>query len=212
MNRSIRNSFIRRILGLTPSSADNWLRYRNYIDVHPLAIIAPSATIQISKLPKEPRIMLTIGENSHIYANFALTNENSSITIGSGCQIGTSSIIAATNLEIGNDVIVSWGCTFLDSNNHALKWSQREQDAALGRESYKQTKGTSISALHDWSNVSTEPIKIGSRSYIGMNVIVLKGVTVGEEAVIGAGSVVRNDLPPKSISIGNPSKITGYVK
>ena len=108
-------------------------------------------------------------------------------------------------------MIVSWGCTFLDSNNHALTWTQRSKDVALGRESYKNTNGTSISALHEWSNVSTAPIKIGSRSYIGMNVTVLKGVTVGEEAVIGAGSVVRNDLPPKSISLGNPSIITGYV-
>jgi acetyltransferase-like isoleucine patch superfamily enzyme len=209
--KRVLNSIFRKMLGLNPSAGENWLLFKDYLDIHPTAIIAPSASLQISKLPKEPKIMVTIGENSHIYANFALLNENSTISIGSNCQIGASSILAATHLEIGNDVIVSWGCTFLDSNNHSLDWSLRKSDVANGRESYVKTNGKSISAFHDWSKVSTEPINIGSRSYIGMNVTILKGVTVGEEAVIGAASVVRSNLPPKSISLGNPSTVIGYV-
>jgi galactoside O-acetyltransferase len=204
-------SLIRRITGATPLATENWDRYKLYLEIDPTAIISPSASIVISHLPEIPRIMVRIGANSHIAANIALTTQNASVNIGSECQIGASNIIAASEITIGNSVIISWGCTFLDSNNHALNWEGRKNDVLNGIESYKLTNGKSISILHDWTSAQTEPIFIGSRSYIGMNVSILKGVKVGDEAVIGAASVIRRDVPPKSISIGNPSVIIGYT-
>lgn len=51
------------------------------------------------------------------------------------------------------------------------------------------------------------PIRIGAGSWIGQNVVVLPGVTVGERAIIGANSVVTTDLPPCSIAVGAPARV-----
>jgi len=55
-----------------------------------------------------------------------------------------------------------------------------------------------------------KPTKIGDRVWIGANVTILKGVTIGNDAVIGAGSVVTKDIPEKAIAVGNPAKVIKY--
>lgn len=55
------------------------------------------------------------------------------------------------------------------------------------------------------------PVSIGNNVWFGSNVIVLKGVTIGQDAVIGAGCVVNKDVPNGSIVIGNPMHIVGSV-
>lgn len=57
-----------------------------------------------------------------------------------------------------------------------------------------------------WDVVKEAPIIIKDKAWIGMNVIVLKGVTIGEGAVIGAGSVVTRDVPDWTVVGGNPAK------
>ena len=54
------------------------------------------------------------------------------------------------------------------------------------------------------------PTQIGDRVWIGANVTILKGVTVGNDAVIGAGSVVTKDIPEKAIAVGNPAQVIKY--
>jgi acetyltransferase-like isoleucine patch superfamily enzyme len=54
------------------------------------------------------------------------------------------------------------------------------------------------------------PVKIGSDVWIGAGCKILGGVTIGNGCVVGAGSVVTRDLPPYSISVGNPAKIIKY--
>lgn len=55
--------------------------------------------------------------------------------------------------------------------------------------------------------VDIEPIRIGRGSWIGQNVVVMPGVTVGELAVVGANSVVTRDVPPRSVAAGNPARV-----
>ena len=59
---------------------------------------------------------------------------------------------------------------------------------------------------------STGDITIGDNVFIGMNCLIIKPVTIGNGAVIGAGSVVTKDIPEKAIVGGNPAKIIDYVK
>ena len=58
----------------------------------------------------------------------------------------------------------------------------------------------------DWTHVSCATVIIGNKSWIGFNSIILKGITIGEGAIIGAGSVVTKDVPPWTIVAGNPMR------
>ena len=51
------------------------------------------------------------------------------------------------------------------------------------------------------------PVRIGNKAWIGFNVIILKGVTVGEGAMVAAGSVVRHDVPAYTLVAGNPAVV-----
>ena len=52
-----------------------------------------------------------------------------------------------------------------------------------------------------------KPIKVGDNVWIGGNVVVLPGITIGENCVIGAGSIVTKDIPANSVAVGNPCKV-----
>jgi acetyltransferase-like isoleucine patch superfamily enzyme len=60
---------------------------------------------------------------------------------------------------------------------------------------------------HDWSHSAMAPILIKRGAWVGARSIILKGVTVGEGAVVGMGSVVTSDVPPRTIVAGNPARV-----
>lgn len=67
-----------------------------------------------------------------------------------------------------------------------------------------------LSNNHDLQNrrvITCKPVHIGHRAWIGAGATILPGVTVGENAVVGAGSVVTRDVEPNTIVAGNPAKL-----
>lgn len=66
--------------------------------------------------------------------------------------------------------------------------------------------------LHGNTDVPSKPIHIGERVFIGGHSIILKGVTIGDEAVIGACSVVTRDVPAREIWAGNPAKFIKKIQ
>lgn len=102
------------------------------------------------------------------------------IKIGSNTYIGDrTEIHAGKCVEIGNGCDISWDCNILDRDYHKL-------------DSDKET---------------IKPVKICDNVWIGCNSTVLKGVTIGEGAVVAAGSVVTKDVAPKTLVGGNPAKV-----
>lgn len=139
---------------------------------------------------------VVIGVKCMIQASIIADRSGASVVIGDRTFIGGSKLIAAQRIEVGSDVLISWGCTIVDHDSHPLHWEDRKNDV--------------VEFLHgrkDWSKVKISPVKICDRAWIGFGVTILEGVTIGEGAVIGAASVVTKDVAPYTVVAGSPARI-----
>lgn len=139
---------------------------------------------------------LTIGDESIIHANIIFEDKGADVRIGSRTYVGLSNLTCFRSVSIGDDVLVSWGATILDHDSHSLDWDLRRNDV---RDWGRNRK--------DWKHVPTAPVVIADKAWIGFNVTVLKGVTIGEGAVVAACSVVTRDVPPRALVAGNPARL-----
>ncbi|MGC8751799.1 hypothetical protein, partial [Hydrotalea sp.] len=71
---------------------------------------------------------ISVGSHSIINGNFIIENENGKIEIGSNTFIGGGMFISICGIEIGNDVMISWGCTVIDNDAHSLNSYERTND------------------------------------------------------------------------------------
>ena len=90
----------------------------------------------------------------------------------------------------------------------SLNQTIRELKEQLNKNSKNSSKPPLSDGLkkHD-CKTQTAPVIIGNNVWIGGNVNVLPGVTIGDNVVIGAGSVVNKDIPSNSVAVGNPCKV-----
>ena len=106
--------------------------------------------------------------------------------VGKNCKIQSHSFVCE-GVTIEDEVFVGHGVMFIND-----------------RYPRSTTESGSMQNEQDWDVV---PTVIKRRASIGSNATILCGVTVGEEAIVGAGSVVIRDVPPQTIVAGNPSKV-----
>lgn len=100
---------------------------------------------------------------------------------------------------------MAWGIWIYTHDSHSLDCRERAKDIARQNESYRN--GQNFIVGKDWSTVHTAPIRIGNKAWVGMNAIILKGVSIGEGAVVGAGAVVTHDVPAWTVVAGNPARV-----
>ena len=107
-------------------------------------------------------------------------------TINIGNNVGMSSpcLWIKESLTIGNNVNIGGNCIIMDNDVHQIEY--------IGRRSNK-------------GNVKSSPVVIEDYVWLGANVTVLKGVTIGARSIIGAGSVVTKSIPADCIAAGNPA-------
>jgi len=111
------------------------------------------------------------------------------IRIGANVAFSNNvSIIAAQEVTIGNDCLIGDFLLVMDSDFHGIDPLER-----------RSCKGLS------------KPVVIGNNVWFGSRVIVQKGITIGENAIIAAQSVVTRDIPPDCIAGGNPAKVIRYI-
>ena len=124
-----------------------------------------------------------IGENTAIMARFAC-DYGENISIGSNCYINYNCVVLdCANVTIGDNVLIAPNCGIYTAI-HPLESEVR----LLGLETAK-------------------PVTIKNGVWLGGNVTILPGVTIGEKSVIGAGSVVTKDIPDHVLAYGNPCKV-----
>lgn len=114
---------------------------------------------------------------------------NGSITIGNNVGISNSAIVSMNHIEIEDNVFIGGSCKIWDTDFHSLNVVNRLMP-------------------YD-TDIKSAPICIKRGAFIGAQSIILKGVTIGENSIIGAGSVVTKDIPEGQIWAGNPAR---YVR
>lgn len=157
----------------------------------------------LSRVPESNFMNFRVGERCMITGNFVTERQRAKITIGDDTFIGGGSFIAAESISIGSNVMFSWGCTVIDTNAHALDSIHRSNDVALW---LKGAKEGQPGKYKNWNKVETLPVIIEDKVWVGFNVVILKGVTIGEGAVVAAASVVTKSVSPYTMVGGNPAK------
>lgn len=184
---------------------DSWKAWEPYINIDPTAVIDSASTLSIPFPAIENHCYLRVGADSHVFGKFVFQKPDAHLVIGDRCHIGSSTFVVTKQITLGDDVIVSWGGVFADGANHSLYWPQRANDVSVFRTEYLEFNGHAVGRYHDWSNVGIEPILIDSKVWISFNCIILKGVSIQEGAVIGAGAVVTKSIPSFTFAAGNPA-------
>ena len=158
----------------------------------------------------ESRKYLVIGKDCIVSGNFIFESTEGCITIGDHSYIGGGTYISRSSITIGNNVTIAWGGTIYDHDSHSLDFMDRRKD--IDNELNDIRNERNFIQNKDWKNVNSRPIVIKDDAWIGMNVIILKGVTIGEGAIVGAGSVVTKDVPAWTVVAGNPAKVVKHLK
>lgn len=111
------------------------------------------------------------------------------------------------NIEVGENFFANYNLTILDVGKVSIG-----QNVQIAPNVSIYTAGHPI---HPESrNTGYEygiPISIGDNAWIGGNVVILPGVTIGNNVIIGAGSVVSKDIPDNMIAVGNPCKVVREI-
>jgi acetyltransferase-like isoleucine patch superfamily enzyme len=148
---------------------------------------------------------ITIGAHAHIRGHLQLFAQGGAINIGDYCYVGENSKIwSATKIEIGNRVLISHNVNIHDNISHPLDAEKRHLD-------YLRILGLNKLDPRDF-DLRPSPVTIGDDVWIGFSAIILKGVTIGKGSIIGAGSLVTEDIPENVIVAGNPAKIIRDLK
>lgn len=159
--------------------------------------------------PKDKKY-LSIGSDCIVAGTFVFESETGKVVIGNHSYVGGGMFISRSSIEIGDHVTIAWGGTVYDHDSHSLDYMKRRKD--IDDELDDIRNGRNFIANKDWSDVNSKPIKICDDAWIGMNVIILKGVTIGEGAIVGAGSVVTKDVPAWTVVAGNPAKVVKNLR
>ncbi|MEO9210032.1 MAG: acyltransferase [Ginsengibacter sp.] len=109
------------------------------------------------------------------------------LSIGDNVSISATTFVCTAAITVGNNVKMGGNCVVYDTDFHSLNYLDRREP------------------ILDKGNRKLLPVFIEDDVFIGAHSTILKGVTIGEGSIIGAGSLVSKSVPPKEIWGGNPA-------
>lgn len=197
MNKFI-EKFVHRIALFLKRSIDNDLIYNCYSSVTAEDGVYFYKEASVFNLQND-RNKIIIKKGTHIRGILCVFGKKGSIQIGEYSYLGENSRInSISNIYIGKNVLIAHNVNIYDNDSHEIDFYERE----IG------FKGLlNQGAIFLEGRINASPVSIQDNVWIGMNSIVLKGVTIGKGAIISAGSVVTKNVPPFTIVAGNPAKV-----
>lgn len=145
----------------------------------------------------ERRSSIHIGSKSYLGNINVIVWPGGKLSIGEDCYFaGSVDVWVMENIEIGNRALFSTDISIMDNNSHPIDSEERFRHSRRGD-----------------TNVTIEkrPILLGNDVWVGRSAIILKGVTIGDGAIIAAGSVVTSNVPAGAIAAGNPAKVVKTI-
>lgn len=201
--KRLKRGLSRRISLLSTIRPDVWLHYKRRVWLHRKTnFIARGATIRVGEgglfqigMPQSgelfyasefymlPGAVCTVQNNFRLSSGTRLRmNRNAHLSVGS-CFVNHGGMIDCTcSIRIGNGVVMGQYVSILDSDGHVLSCDGQEVEMM-------------------------KPIVIKDHVWICQYAKVLKGVTIGEGAIVAAGSVVTKDVPPRCLVAGIPARV-----
>jgi acetyltransferase-like isoleucine patch superfamily enzyme len=144
------------------------------------------------------REAVRVGGFTHVRGELFTFAHGGEILIGGYCYIGEGTRIwSARSIRIGERVLIAHNVTIMDSLTHPIA-------AATRHEHFRQIVTTGHPRHMD---LGERPVDIGDDVWIGCMSVILRGVTLGKGAIVGAGSVVTEAVPPWTIVGGNPARV-----
>ena len=175
---------------------------RANLAIHPSTRLSRQFGVSFLAAP-ETRLYVSIGKRCMLNAHIYFEAKTGSVEMGDDVYIGAgTTIISKHGVTLGNQVTIAWGVTIYDHNSSSFDWRQRSKVNAH----FYSTYGTPACYEQlDWTGVDGAPIVIEDKAWIGFDAVILKGVRIGEGAIIGARSVVTRDVPAYTMVAGNPA-------
>jgi acetyltransferase-like isoleucine patch superfamily enzyme len=125
---------------------------------------------------------------------FFVVWKNGELIIGNDVGISATAIVCWNRIEIHDHVKIGGGTVIYDTDFHSLDYKERSAKPEI------------------YDNVKTAPIVIKSNVFICAHSTILKGVTIGENSIIGASSVVAKNIPNNEIWAGNPARFIKKIE
>lgn len=168
------------------------------------SMMLPTANLDFRVGEKNFTGNIAIGKRTMLACNLVFESDRGDLKVGDDTFInGATQLICRQSITIGSNVTIAWGCTLTDHNSHSLDWKQRTAD--LRQQFSDIHAGQNFIHGKNWDSVKSRGIVIEDKAWLGFGVTVLSGVRIGEGAIIGAGSVVREDVAPWTVVCGNPA-------
>lgn len=178
------------------------------LDIDPSVHLHRQFSLRFMAEP-EDRIYFKVGEKTMMNAQVVFESRYGLVQIGKRSYIGSATqIICRNKVTIGDDVTIAWGVMIYDHNSHSLDWRQR---AKVVEQFYVSYGAPCCYESLDWTDVASAPIMIGDRSWIGFDAVILKGVSIGEGAIVAARSIVTRDVEPYTVVAGNPAVVVKHL-
>ena len=174
----------------------------------PLSREAEAEAVTSLEQGSEDARRLLIEHNLRLVVYIAKRFENTGINLEDLISIGTIGLIKAVNtfqsgknIKLGEDVFINSGCHFQDQGGITIG-----DHSLIGHNCVLATLNHDQDPMKR-ADLHPAPIVIGNRVWLGANVTVLPGVTIGDGAIVAAGAVVSKDVPPNTVVGGTPARV-----
>jgi acetyltransferase-like isoleucine patch superfamily enzyme len=189
--------FFRMLYYLQAGLASAWLRFTVYFFISPVfrgRCTSVGKRLLVTRMPfVVGPTKIHIGDDVRLFGKVDVFSgrifDNPTLILKDRVDLGANvSFVVNKEIIIEEDVNVASGVRFMDTDSHPRDMEARIADLGPPPEEIK-------------------PVRVCRNAWIGQNCFILKGVTVGEGAIIGVNSVVVSDIPAYSVAMGNPARV-----